>query len=81
MIPIQRALGWIVTAGAVGCSEVVVLACPVCFRMEDGPMASGVRAAVLVLVGVTSIVLVPCAVFIAGFARRASARHPKDPQA
>ncbi|HYN10268.1 MAG TPA: hypothetical protein VES67_22975 [Vicinamibacterales bacterium] len=47
-------------------------ACPVCFRMEDGPVADGVFAAVLVLMGVTSSVLVGFAVFIHGFVRRAS---------
>lgn len=48
------------------------LACPVCFRMEEGPVTSGVRAAVLVLIGVTSGVLTGFGVFIARFVRRAA---------
>ena len=50
-----------------------VLACPVCFRIEEGPVTSGVRAAVLVLIAVTVGVLAGFAVFIAGFVRRAAA--------
>jgi heme/copper-type cytochrome/quinol oxidase subunit 2 len=49
------------------------LACPVCFRIEEGPVASGVRAAVLVLIAVTVGVLTGFAVFIARFVRRAAA--------
>jgi hypothetical protein len=52
---------------------VSVLACPVCFRFEDGPVTDGLRAAVLVLVGVTAAVLSGFVVFIAGFVRRARA--------
>ena len=47
------------------------LACPVCFRFEAGPVTDGLRAAVLVLVGVTVAVLSGFAVFIARFVRRA----------
>jgi hypothetical protein len=45
-------------------------ACPVCFRMEEGPVTDGVFAAVLVLLGVTISVLLGFAVFIHGFVRR-----------
>lgn len=48
-------------------------ACPVCFRMEDGPVSDGVRAAVVVLMGVTTTVLAGFAVFIRGFIKRAGA--------
>jgi hypothetical protein len=47
-------------------------ACPVCFRMEEGPVTEGVRAAIVVLLGVTTAVLAGFAVFIHGFVRRAS---------
>jgi hypothetical protein len=40
-----------------GCGA-AALACPVCFQIEDGPVTSGIRAAVLVLVLITSGVLV-----------------------
>jgi hypothetical protein len=50
--------------------DVEAWACPVCFRMEDGPVTDGVFAAVLVLLGVTSSVLAGFAVFIHGFVRR-----------
>jgi hypothetical protein len=52
-------------------SEVIsAWACPVCFRMEEGPVTDGVFAAVLVLLGVTGSVLVGFGVFIHGFVRR-----------
>ncbi len=49
------------------------LACPVCFRIEEGPVSDGVRAAVLVLVAVTVSVLAGFGLFIARFVRRAAA--------
>lgn len=49
------------------------LACPVCFRIDEGPVTDGVRAAVFVLIGVTVGVLAGFAVFIARFVRRAAA--------
>jgi hypothetical protein len=45
-------------------------ACPVCFRMEEGPVSAGVRAAILVLMTVTVSVLAGFAFFIRGFVRR-----------
>ena len=48
----------------------VAFACPVCFRMEEGPVSDGVRAAVVVLMGVTVTVLAGFAFFIRGFVRR-----------
>ena len=38
-------------------AQTPLLACPVCFQIEDGQAASGVRAAVYVLMGVTVVVL------------------------
>jgi glycerol-3-phosphate acyltransferase PlsY len=38
-------------------ADAVAHACPVCFQFEDGPTASGVRAAVIVLLTVTIGVL------------------------
>ena len=38
-------------------AEAPLFACPVCFQIEDGQAASGVRAAVYVLMGVTVVVL------------------------
>ncbi len=32
-------------------------ACPVCFQADDSPVGAGVRAAVVVLLGVTAVVL------------------------
>jgi len=32
-------------------------ACPVCFQMDDSPVGAGVRAGVVVLLGVTAVVL------------------------
>jgi len=43
---------------------VLGLACPICFQAEPGPVSDGVRAAVIVLIGVTSCVLGGFAVFV-----------------
>jgi hypothetical protein len=56
----------------------VTLACPVCFRMEEGPVTDGVRAAVIVLMGVTTAVLGGFGVFIRGFVRRARSAEAGD---
>lgn len=47
-----------------------ILACPVCFQIDDGHAAAGVRAAVLVLMGVTVVVLGGFGVFIRRLVRR-----------
>ena len=60
-------------AGCWAAASVTALACPVCFRIEEGPVTDGVRAAVFVLIGVTVGVLAGFAVFIARFVRRAAA--------
>ncbi len=41
-----------------------LFACPVCFQIEDGQAASGVRAAVYVLLGVTVAVLGGFGIFV-----------------
>ena len=53
----------------------VILACPICFQVEDNGTVAGVRAAVLVLSAVTTAVLVGFAVF----ARRL-VRHERGEQ-
>ena len=58
-----------VLAGVLVAGE-VALACPVCFRVEENATTDGIQAAVLVLVGVTTVVLGAFARFIVGFARR-----------
>jgi hypothetical protein len=67
----RRVAGGLIAAfwAAAGASA---LACPICFRVEEGPVADGVRAAVLVLIGVTTGVLTGFGVFIARFVRRAA---------
>ena len=50
-----------------------LLACPICFQVEDGPTSSGIRAAVFVLIGVTMSVLAGFATFVVRFVRRAAA--------
>jgi len=54
-------------------------ACPVCFRMEEGPVTAGVRAAIVVLMTVTVSVLAGFAVFIRGFVRRSQPLEPRPP--
>jgi len=46
------------------------LACPVCFQVEENATTDGIQAAVLVLMGVTTVVLGAFAKFIAGFVAR-----------
>ena len=53
-------------------------ACPVCFRMEEGPVTAGVRAAVILLMTVTVSVLAGFAIFIRGFVRRAQLLEPRN---
>lgn len=48
-----------------------LLACPICFQVEEGPVTAGARAAVLVLIGVTLGVLAGFGVFVAKFIARA----------
>jgi len=50
-----------------------LLACPVCFRFESGPVTDGLQLAVLVLIGVIVSVLSGFGVFVWGFVRRARA--------
>jgi hypothetical protein len=50
-----------------------LLACPICFQVEDGPVSTGVHLAVVVLIGVTGAVLAGFGAFIARFVSRASA--------
>jgi len=45
------------------CADVVISACPICFQVEDAGVTAGVRAAVVVLGGVTTGVLVGVAMF------------------
>jgi hypothetical protein len=47
-----------------------LLACPICFQVEQSPTTDGLRAAVLVLIGVTTCVLAGCATFVVRMARR-----------
>ena len=51
-------------------ADASLLACPVCFRVEETAVTDGVRAAVLVLVGITTCVLGAFGAFIVRFARR-----------
>ena len=45
-------------------ADVAVAACPICFQVEDTGTANGVRAAVIVLGGVTVIVLGGAGLFV-----------------
>ena len=53
--------------------EATLLACPVCFRIDDGPTSAGIRAAVVVLVAVTAAVLGGFGLFVLRFLRRSRA--------
>ncbi len=58
-----------VVAGVLGATT-TALACPVCFQVKENATTDGVRAAVLVLVGVTTVVLGAFARFVVLFAKR-----------
>lgn len=47
-----------------------LLACPVCFQVEQSPATDGLQAAVLVLVAVTTCVLTGFGIFVVKLARR-----------
>jgi hypothetical protein len=47
-----------------------LLACPVCFQVEQSATTDGLHAAVLVLLAVTVAVLTGFGVFVVRFARR-----------
>jgi hypothetical protein len=66
---LRRSVVGAATTGLV-LGPVAVLACPVCFGVEDGPAADGARAAVAVLMGVTGLVLSGAAAFVVRFVRR-----------
>ena len=57
------ALLWIV-------ADASLLACPICFQVDEGPVTSGIRAAVAVLGGVTVAVLSGFGLFAVRFVRR-----------
>jgi heme/copper-type cytochrome/quinol oxidase subunit 2 len=59
-------------------ADQAVHACPVCFRVDDDDVTSGVYAAVFVLLGVTSGVLGGFATFIVRFVRRARLRSQTE---
>ena len=57
------ALCWVLAPAA-------LLACPICFGATDAATASGVRAAIFTLVGVTAGVLTVFGVMLVRFLRR-----------
>jgi uncharacterized membrane protein AbrB (regulator of aidB expression) len=65
----RRLVAAVVTAWLLGGAS--ALACPVCFRFEESPVTDGIKAAGLVLVGVTAGVLTGFGVFAVRFVRRA----------
>ena len=68
----SRLLSLRVAATAIGVAlfDATVLACPICFRVEESATTDGVLAAVIVLAGITVGVLAVCGTFVVRFARR-----------
>jgi hypothetical protein len=62
------AAGWM-------CRGAALFACPVCYRIDDGPTSAGIRAAVVVLIGVTGAVLSGFGMFVARYVRRSRATN------
>ncbi len=75
--PRERMKPGLVTGVVIALATETALACPVCFRVEESAATDGVVAAVLVLVGVTTVVLGAFARFIVGFARRERDQCPR----
>ena len=72
----RHRVAWVLGCLWAAAAQPALLACPVCFQVEHGAVTDGVRAAVLVLIGVTSAVLTGFAVFIGRFVRHeARQRH------
>jgi hypothetical protein len=67
----RRFVGLLATPAVWALGAGHVQACPICFQVEDGPVATGVRLAVVVLIGVTLAVLAGFGAFIARCVRRA----------
>jgi hypothetical protein len=64
MTPIRRRAGWTIGALLWAAARGGLLACPICFQIEQGPVTDGVRAAVIVLMGVTLAVLAAFGMFV-----------------
>ena len=76
----RHAVAWVALIGWWTAAAPALLACPVCFRLEEGPAAAGVRMAVYVLMAVTLTVLSGAALFVARVIRR-SAQRSLEPDA
>lgn len=57
-------------------TDAALQACPVCFQVEDQTVTSGVRGAVIVLGGITTVVLAGVAVFAARLIRHEVRNRP-----
>ena len=74
----SRRAAWLIGALIWSAAGSALLACPICFQVEQGPVTDGVRAAVFVLMGVTVAVLSGVAVFVRRLVR---ASNPPSPSA
>lgn len=63
----------ILVAGLIGLAPARVLACAACYGTSDSPMAQGMNAGILFLLGVIGMVLCGAATFFVFLARRSSA--------
>jgi hypothetical protein len=67
-----------ITAIAAGSAQEILYACPICFQSDDGATADGVRAAVLVLFGITVAVLGAVGTFAMRVARSQTSADAGD---
>jgi hypothetical protein len=81
MMGLRRRAGWMPMAVALLWSGAhgTLLACPICFQIEQGPVTNGVRAAVLVLMGVTVGVLTGFGLFVRRLVRASNPPNPPNP--
>ena len=79
MTTLRRRAGWLTCALLWSAAGGIVVACPICFQIEQGPVADGVRAAVVVLMSVTVAVLTGFGIFIRRLVRASNLPNPTNP--
>ena len=75
----RRTAAWVAGALLWSAASGSALACPICFQVEQGPVTDGVRAAVLVLMSVTVVVLSGFGVFVRRLVRASNPTDLKNP--
>lgn len=75
----RRGVRWMAAVLLWSAAGGTLLACPICFQIEQGPVTAGVRAAVIVLMSVTVTVLAGFGVFIRRLVHASNLPNPTNP--